>query len=272
MAATLTGITATGDSSPAGLTADVVRLAGKADSAIADGEWAEARSLLTEAIGLRPGDPGNVLLMSNLGIVKHQLGDDDGAIETLTQANIIAPASVTVLNNRARVYLSMGRKDDAVADYRRVTELDSTVAEPYFYLGMVDFSRGDIKSAKAHFDKLARLAPNDETTLLAQATIHTATGEAADAINDYQRLIAKSPDAEYYSGLIENRLALDQLSDAASDIAEAMKRYPADPEFYILRAVLNKRLYLLDEARADAKRAVALGADARQVNLILNSR
>lgn len=250
----------------------VAEILERSDSAIADGRWAAAETFLMEALELSPGNPANILLLSNIGVVRHRMGDEVGALEALNDANALAPASVTVLNNRARVYLSVGEKDKAVADYEKVMRLDSTLSDPYFYRGMVRLSRGDMAGASDDFSRLRELSPGSENSLLAMATIHTATGRNDDALKEYQELIKISPDAEYYSGLIENRLALDQLSEAAEDIAEAMRRYPVDPEFYLLRAVLNKRRYLYDEARADARRAVSLGADAKQVNFILNSR
>lgn len=250
----------------------VTEIVSQADSAIADGRWADADKLLVEAIELSPGNPANVLLLSNIGVVRRLMGDEAGALDALNEANAIAPASVTVLNNRAKVYLSMGEKDKAVADYEKVMQLDSTLSDPYFYRGMVRFSRGDIAGASDDFYRLRELSPGSENSLLAMATLHTATGHNDEALAEYRELIKISPDAEYYSGLIENRLALDQLTEAAEDIAEAMKRYPVNPEFYLFRAILNKRRYLYDDARADARRAVSLGADAKMVNSILNSR
>lgn len=260
------------DSADGLLPPEVVAVVAHADSAIARAEWAKAEALLSEAISLRPGDPGNVLLLSNLGIVRHQMGNDKGALEALTDAHHIAPVSVTVLNNRARIYLSMGRKEDAVADYERVMQLDTTLTEPYFYRGMVSFSIGDIESAEMDFEHLRRMAPDDELTLVAFAALHTARGENEAAAGEYERLVKISPEAEYYSGLIENYLALDRLSEVAETIAVAMERYPVDPEFYVFRALLNKKLYLYDDARADARRAVSLGASAQQVNMLLNSK
>lgn len=254
------------------LSPEVLSVVERADSAIAHSEWSEAESLLTEAISLRPGDFGNVLLLSNLGIVRHQMGNDAGALEALTDAHHIAPASVTVLNNRARIYLSMGRKEEAVADYEKVMRLDSTLSEPYFYRGMVSFSIGDLEAAETDFEHLRAMAPDAEMTLVALAALHTARGENDSAAAEYGRLIAMSPAAEYYSGLIENQLALERLTEASETIATAIERYPADPEFYVFRALLNKRRYLYDEARSDARRAVSLGANAQQVNALLNSR
>ena len=52
----------------------------KADKACADGKWIEAASLLQNAIDSEPANPGNVLLLSNLGMVRYNLGLDSLAV------------------------------------------------------------------------------------------------------------------------------------------------------------------------------------------------
>lgn len=248
-----------------------IDMAARADSAINARDWALAERLLQETMDLRPGNPSNVLLMSNLGIVRQQLGNYQGAIDALSAANVLAPASVTVLSNRARLYVAMGEKDKAVKDYERVIELDSTLVEPYFYRGMIAFSRGDIVQTDKDFARLKHIAPDDDYTLIAQATVCTATGRNADAADYYKRLIEREPASEYYGGLIENYIAMGDYNLAGETIGEAMHLYPLDPDFYIARAVLNKKCYMIDEAKADARRAVELGASPDLVNDTLNN-
>ena len=76
---------------------------------------------------LEPSNPGNIMLMSNLGIVQYNSGKDSLALVTLTQAHDIAPRSVTILGNRARVLMAMGRFEEARADYSAIVEADSTM-------------------------------------------------------------------------------------------------------------------------------------------------
>lgn len=249
-----------------------IDMAARADSAINARDWAKAESLLIATMDLKPGDPSNVLLMSNLGIVRQQLGNYQGAIDALSAANVLAPASVTVLSNRARLYISLGEKDKAIKDYERVIQLDSTLVEPYFYRGMIAFSRGDIVQTDKDFARIKRMAPDHDYNLIAQATVATATGRNADAVDYYKRLIDREPASEYYSGLIENYIAMGEYNQAGETIGEAMHLYPLDPDFYIARAVLNKRRYMIDEAKADARKAVELGADPDNVNAILNAQ
>ncbi len=259
------------DSTVSPLNKRYLDMAARADSAINARDWQLAEQLLQQTMELKPGDPSNVLLMSNLGIVRQQMGNLQGAIDALSAANSLAPASVTVLTNRARLYVAMGEKDKAVKDYERVMQLDSTLIEPYFYRGMIAFSRGDIVQCDSDFARLKHMAPDDDYTLIAQATVCTATGRNADAVDYYKRLIEREPASEYYGGLIENYITMGEYNLAGEAIGEAMHLYPVDPDFYVARAVLNKKRYMVDEAKADARRAVQLGANPDQVNDILNN-
>ena len=82
-------------------------LMGDADKAISEGKWLEAEKSLKDAMALDPENPSNILLMSNLGLVQFYLGQDSAAIATLSDAHKRAPVSVTVLKNRAEVYLAL---------------------------------------------------------------------------------------------------------------------------------------------------------------------
>lgn len=66
-------------------------LAGNADKAIAEGRWEDAAKALEEAMELRPGNPSNVLLMSNLGIIYYNMGKDSLSLAILDEAHKIAP-------------------------------------------------------------------------------------------------------------------------------------------------------------------------------------
>ena len=108
-----------------------------------------AEQALQQAMRLEPGNPSNVLLMSNLGMIQFYDGRTDEALSTLTHAHNMAPKSVTVLMNRARIYTSTYQPKLAEADYNTVISLDSTLIEPRFYRAMITLNSGNIEAAKA---------------------------------------------------------------------------------------------------------------------------
>ncbi|MCC8037140.1 MAG: tetratricopeptide repeat protein [Bacteroidales bacterium] len=243
----------------------------QADSLIAARDLRAAAATLRQAIDIEPQSPAAAMLWSNLGVILQQLGNPQGALAAVDSAAMIVPGSTTLGLARARALMALNRKQDAIDQYTTLAQRDSTLTEPQFYLGMIAFRDGDMDRAQGHFERLRQLAPADESTHLAWASLYTARGQHRDAAREYRLLVDCAPEEEYLSGLAENLIALDELSEALETINQGIQCYPAAPDFYLLRAIVNKRLYLYDDARADARQAVALGADPAAVNATLNS-
>ncbi len=248
------------------------KLMGKADEAIEKGQWDEAESYLLTALRAEPANPSNYLLMSNLGIVRFQMGQDSLAVMTLNDAHFIAPASVTVLSNRARVLNALGRIDDAYSDYSMILRLDSLEIEPRFYRGMIALQKNNFITAQADFEKLESLVPESRYTSIGCASFYSAVGDYRKAVKYYTKLLKDDPVVEYYSVRAACYLMLQQYSDASADISEGLKLDPNDAELYLYRAYLNKQLYQMDEAEADVKKALELGADIERVKIIFNAK
>ncbi len=246
------------------------KLMGKADDAIENGLWNDAENYLLTALRTEPANPSNYLLMSNLGIVRFNMGQDSLALATLNDAHAMAPASVTVLNNRARIYNVLGRMNEAYDDYSLILQLDSMVIEPRFYHGIIALQKKDFITAKIDFEKLEKLVPESRYVSIAYASFYNASGDYMKAIKYYSKLLKNEPDAEYYSSRAVCYLMTQQYSEASADIAEAMNLSPDDAELYLYRAYLNKQLYRISDAEADVKRAIELGADRERVKLIFD--
>lgn len=245
-----------------------IRLAGRADSAIADARWKDAADALNEAMRLEPANPSNVLLMSNLGMVQFYSGNDSLAIETLTTAHNIAPASVTVLQNRARVYTTTGRLKRALDDYTEILRLDSTLIEPRFYRAMLMFNSGNVTTAENDLQYLKRHYPTDPSTKLLDATVLTYTGRFKEAIPIFTEIIEGKPTAGDYSMRALCYLMTNQLQEASNDIQRGLEKDPVDGELYLYRALLNQMRYRPDDARSDAALAVKYGVNSSRVKAL----
>lgn len=243
-------------------------LCGQADSAIVRGQYDEAAARLIDAMSVRPDAHENVLLLSNLGMLYSYMDRDSLALATLDEALRRAPAMKTVLANRGKVLLKLNRDEDAARDFAAVIVADSLNTEARYYHGMISLYAGRLAEAEADLDVLRIHAPDAPDTARAMATLYSVTGRDREAIPYLTTLIESDPSAEYYAALAASQLALERLSDAASTLATGMEAYPDDPELYYYRAMLNRDRYRLDDARADLRKAVALGlspAKAREL-------
>lgn len=230
-----------------------------AEKACADGDWSRAIELWRSAILLDPDNPGNILLMNNVGMIQHQMGMDTTAVATLTEAHRRAPSSVTILMNRAKVLTSMGESEEAMEDYRLVTELDSAVTSAWLNHGILSLSSRRFNDAKADFAYLEEHFPSSREAKLGGAMMRCAVGDFAGAVPLYTSLIEDFKETEYYSARAYCNLQAGNLQDASDDLQEALELDPDDGELYLYRAALNKLRYRPEDARRDARKAVSLG-------------
>ncbi len=246
-----------------------LRIVDDADDAVASGDYKKAERLLIEAMNMNPSHPSNLLLLSNLGMIRFYMGEDSMSLVTLDHAHSIAPRSVTVLLNRARVRSANGMIEDAYKDYDRACQLDSTGSTQRFYRGMLRLSKGDMTGALEDFTILDKVAKESDRNYLAWATYYVESGQSSKAIPFFTRLLEKEKAPEYYSARAMCYLMTDHLGEAADDIASRLEIAPDDGELYLCRSILNKRRYLTKESAEDARKAIELGVDPRRADSFL---
>lgn len=246
-----------------------LRIVGQADSACAKADWPLAESLFLKAMRLEPANPSNVLLMSNLGMVRFYQGNDSMALATLDDALRMAPNATVLIANRAKVLSAMGRQSDALADWERVLEIDSANVDALYFHVLATIGSGDSLRAESQLQRLERLAPDDSRTNFARATFFTCQGRYAQAVGPLSRVVAANPRAEHYAALAIAHIMSGSLSEASDDIARGLQLDPAYGELYLYRALLNKLRYRPADASTDARRAISLGIPRRRAEPLL---
>lgn len=244
----------------------------EADKACADGNWSDAEKALVAALRSEPANPSNVLLISNLGIIRFNMGEDSLALTTLNAAHEMAPASVTILSNRAKVLAANGRDMEAFADYTRIIELDSLESNARLHHCLFALKRHDYPTAKDDLDFMERNFHKKIETDIAGASVMSGFGNFEDAIPYYNRILKERKDPEYYSGRAFCYLQTGALQEASDDINTALSLSPADGELYLYRAALNKMRFRPADAEADARRAIELGIDKRRAAQFLTNQ
>ncbi|WP_303273970.1 tetratricopeptide repeat protein [uncultured Duncaniella sp.] len=244
----------------------------EADKACAEGLWHEAENALVEALRAEPANPSNVLLISNLGIIRFNMGQDSLAIATLNDAHSMAPASVTILSNRAKVLAANGYDEEAYLDYSRIIELDSLEISARLPRCLYALRRHDFRTAKSDMEFMEQNFPGKIETEIAGAAVRSGTGDFAGAIPYYSRILLERKDPEYYSGRAYCYLLTGSHQEASDDINSALAITPADGELYLYRAALNKMRYRPADAEADARKAVELGVDKTRATQFLSNQ
>ncbi|MDE6136915.1 MAG: tetratricopeptide repeat protein [Muribaculaceae bacterium] len=243
-------------------------LIGEAEEALADDRLSDAAARLREAMQVDPDNPGNVLLLSNLGVNYWRCNEDSLALDVLNEANRRAPSMVTVLLNRGRLLLDMGHNREAYEDFNEVVALDSANCPARYYRGTMSLYGGRLDMAEKDFDVLKKLKPKALDTAVALSALYSLSGRDREAVPYFERLVEEDPAPEYFAGLAGCLLALQDYTRAAEVIEGGLKRYSHDPELYYYRAWLNRDRYRLDDARSDAAKAVEYGASKTKVDAL----
>lgn len=243
-------------------------LMGEAEKAIAEENYEEAAARLIDAIGLKPGNPSNLILMSNLGMVYSCLDRDSLAIATLDDVCQKAPKMTAAIMYRARIKLKINDTEGAYNDFSRIIELDSANTDARYFHGMMALYGGKKDIAEEDFKVLEQKQPTRIKTYAALGTLYSMTGREREAVKYLTKLIEVDPNPEFYAALAGCYLVLEELSEASSVISDGLKLYSQDPELYYYRAWLNRDRFRLDEAHEDAKRAISLGASPERVNAL----
>lgn len=180
----------------------------------------------------------------------------------------MAPASVVILKNRAQVLADMNRVDDAMRDYDLLLSMDSTYTDAWFGRAVLNLRMARYDNAEADALKLLALQPDNLQGKYVLSLIYSNTGRPAEAIPMFTALIDDKPQAPLYADRALCRLQLDELPEAADDIARGLELNPDEAELYYCRAILNLRRFREEDARKDADKAIELGMYAPMVNAL----
>lgn len=243
------------------LTATYVELADSADYYIGKKMWREAEQVIIKALKHEPANKSNYLLWSNLGSVREQQQNFDGAIESYTIGLSSAPKSTILLTNRARAFLALGRNEDALADLDLVLQTDSLQQWPLKIRGILNASKGKFDDALRDFSLYKKHYGDDAGVEEVSGDIYSSQAEFDKSLKAYRNSLKIEPTEEVYVKIALISYAIGKIDEAAEDISEGIKKFPRKAELYVMRGLLNKSRYQTDAYESDIKMAKHLGID-----------
>lgn len=232
-------------------------------------QWRQAEDFLLQAIRSEPSNPSNSLLLSNIATIQRRQGRLNEAIRNYSMAIDLTPNAVTLLHNRAAVYILLDSISLAQADYERIMMIDESDVESRYTHGMLALNTGDTKTAQKDFDDILRINPNSGMAKQGQGYLHKHAGEYEKAAQCFSEVIKVRPTATLLANRADCYLTTKRLNDASLDIANALELDPDDPYIYILRAKLNKLRFNRDDMERDIKLAIAHGLDKDEAKALI---
>ena len=233
-------------------------------------DWPAAEQWLLKAFKTDPDNPSNSMVLSNIATLQRYQGKLSEAVKNYSLALDMTPHAVTLLLNRAALYVEMDSIVRAIDDYERVCELDMYNTEARYSLGVLAMEQGDTKRAEDLFNEIKRINPNSGLYHEGMGLLHKRNGNHARAAELFTQVIKVQPSSQLLAHRADCYLAMKKLNDAEADIRTALEMTPDDPFLYVLRAKLNKLRFQRDDMNRDIDTAVSLGLSRDYITKTLN--
>ena len=226
----------------------------------------QAEGLFKEALKLDPANMRNALLFSNLGTVQRRMGKNKEALESYSLALNLTPYSVTMLLNRASLYLELNYLDKAYTDYCNVIDMDADNVEALQFRAYIYMRRRQYQEARNDYQRLLETVPGDKTARIGMAMVNQKMLRYRESLEEFNRLIVDYPkDASLLKARAELEVEMNSLEMALLDLEAALKLTPNDADIYVMCG----EIYLLQERKREAyvvfEKAIELGVPRPQL-------
>ena len=204
-------------------------------------------------------EPNNADVLHLLGVLAHQAGKPQIAIDLISQAIRIAPTVPWFHNNLGEVYRTAGLLDQAVACYQQAIALSPGYAEPHMNLGNALLQMGRPAEAISPLQKSVELKPELPMAFNSLGVALQQAGRVDEAVAAFRKALALQPDFFDAQLSLGNLLLAKGFTDEAVEaIRRATQINPAHPGAWVnLEAALQAK-GLLDEAIAASRKAIEL--------------
>ncbi|MCD6539976.1 MAG: tetratricopeptide repeat protein, partial [Candidatus Omnitrophica bacterium] len=160
------------------------------------------------------------------------------------------------------VYDNLGRRSEAIQNYRRAISLDSEYALAYYNLGVNYVELKKYSEAVKNFKYTIELNPKYAPAYYNLGVVYHKLERYPDAIESFKQAIEYSPEyakAHYNLGMIYSKLG--RHFQSIESFTQAIKINPKYAEAYFYRGCAYGKIRNFGEAKRDIVRALRLGLD-----------
>lgn len=220
----------------------------------------QAEECFKKALQLEPANMRNALLFSNLGTIQRRLGKNKEALESYSLALNLMPYSVTMLLNRASLYLDMDYLDKAYIDYCNVIDIDRKNKEALQFRAYIHMRRRQYQEARLDYRALLEEDPGNTTARIGMAMVHQKEKRYQESLDAFNRLLVDFPkDVSLLKARAELEIEMNTLDLALLDLENAVKLNPNDAEIYVMCGDIYLAQGKKREAYVAFEKAIALG-------------
>ena len=225
----------------------------------------EAEEALREALRIEPGNPGNGMLLLNLGTIQRRQGKLKEAEESYTIGLAFLPNNLTLLNSRAQLFAEMEKYPEAINDYTEVIYHEPENEDAYYERALCKLMNQDTLGARLDLEQIDRFNPNSAKSRLGMAYVYKAQQMWREASELYDVLIERNP---RNASLLRERAEVfyfsNRMGAALDDVNKSIDFDPRDPYSYLLRAQIRYAKGDREFARRDLNQALELGLNKEE--------
>ena len=207
-------------------------------------------------------DPNQPVALHLLGVIVHQAGKNNIAVDLITKAIAINPDYVGAHSNLGNALKALGRLDEAVVSYSKAITINPDLFEVHSSLGVVLKVLGRLDEAISSYQKALAIKPD-------YAEAHNNLGNALydqgkfdEAMGSFDRATNIKPNyAEAHSNLGNAFQELGQLDEAAASYNDAISIKPDYAEAHSNLGAALQKLEQFDEAVASYNKALNIKPD-----------
>lgn len=220
------------------------------------GDDDRAIDLISQAIRLKPDYADAHVNLANSLVRKHRLGD---AVRSYEHAIALRPNFEAAHCNLAAALKEMGRIDESIAAASRAIQGNPSSAAAYNNLGIARSTKGELEQAVAAFQQALKFQPNYLEALCNLSGVLVTLGRDDEAIALSRRTIQLHPNfAEGHNSLALALINKGQFDEAEAALQNAVRVKPNYSEAYANLGIVLKEKGRLEDAMAAYRRAIEL--------------
>jgi tetratricopeptide (TPR) repeat protein len=217
-------------------------------------------------------DPRHFDALHLLGLIAHQVGKNDLAVDYIRQAIRLHPVYARALSNLGNALRVQGKLEEAIASHEQALRLNPNSAEAHNNLGNVLRDQGKLREATTSFRMALRINPNLAEALNNLASALAEQENFDEAITYYKQALRVRPNYSEAHNNLGNALRdhgkdHGKIDEAIASYQQALRLKPDYADAHSNLGLALSELGRLDEAiasfreatRLQPKHAVALG-------------
>jgi len=223
------------------------------------GELSQAEGIYQQILEADPNQPD---ALHYLGVLAHQMGNNDVAVELIGKALAIKPNYLEAHTNLGLALQKLGRLDEAVSSFHKALTIKPDYAEAHNNLGTVLKDQAKLSEAVDSYHKALAIKPDYAEAYSNLGLALQDMGNLDEAVECYHKALAIKPDYPEAHNNLGN--ALKEQGKMTDAVASYHKAIAIKPDYALAHSNLGAAFQeqgMHDDAVASFRDAIAIKPD-----------